>query len=82
MKGLKTGGRIEGVSKNKLTKTAKEILGEIIDGELIRLPELLEQLTANERAQLLTKLLPYRIPKETTETVNSTQPIIHIYKDL
>jgi hypothetical protein len=82
MKGLKTGGRVEGVSKNKLTKTAKEILGEIIEEELARLPGLLEQLTPNERAQLLTKLLPYRISKETTDVVSKPQPIIYIHKDL
>ena len=81
MKGQKTGGRLPG-STNQLTRTAKEILGEVIDRELANLPQLLEQLTPNERGQLLAKLLPYRIAKETKEESTGNQPIIIISKDL
>jgi hypothetical protein len=81
MEGKKTGGRLPG-SRNQLTRTAKDLLGEIVDRELANLPELLEQLTANERGQLLTKLLPYRVTKETKEESTGNQPIIIISKDL
>jgi len=81
MKGIKTGGRLPG-STNQLTRTAKELLGEIVDRELANLPQLLEQLTPNERGQLLTKLLPYRLAKETKEESTGNQPIIIISKDL
>ena len=81
MEGKKTGGRLPG-SRNQLTRTAKDLLGEIVDRELANLPELLEQLTANERGQLLTKLLPYRITKETKEENTGNQPIIIISADL
>jgi hypothetical protein len=81
MTGKKTGGRLPG-SRNQLTRTAKEVLGEIVDRELANLPQLLEQLTPNERGQLLAKLLPYRMAKETKEESTGNQPIIIISKDL
>jgi len=58
----KTGGRVPG-TPNRLTKELRAKLKDIIYQELETLPDRLEKLDNKERLELLTKLLPYIIPK-------------------
>lgn len=55
-------GRPKG-SPNRVTKELRQLLKSIVFDELERLPETLERLEAKERAELLTKIIPYAMPK-------------------
>lgn len=58
----KTGGRQAG-TPNKLTRELRTSLKNILAGEIESLPAHFKQLDAKERIELLTKLLPYALPK-------------------
>lgn len=69
--GIKTGGRQAG-TPNKVTGRAKQLIAELVEMELSRLPETMEKLTDIERLQVLVKLLPYVVTKaESTQQENS-----------
>jgi hypothetical protein len=61
-KGKKTGGRKKG-TPNRITGATRDILKDVVERELQGLEERLEQLTAKERVEVLTKLLPYVTPR-------------------
>ena len=61
-KGIKTGGRGQG-TPNRLTKELRAALKEIIFQEFAALPDRLDKLEPKDRIELLTKLLPYVLPK-------------------
>lgn len=54
-----------------LTMGLREILKNIMQNEIEKLPETLELLEPKERISVVCKLMPYVFPK--VETVNSTQ---------
>jgi len=63
-KGTKTGGRQKG-TPNKVGSELKLIISELLEKELQNLPTLLDALEPKDKAQLLVKLLPYCIAKQT-----------------
>lgn len=63
MKGKKTGGRKAG-TPNKLSGELRAQLKEILSSEIQRLPELLESLEAGKRAEIISRLLPFVIPRQ------------------
>lgn len=71
---LKT-GRQKG-TPNKITKESREILAEIVNNEVENLPKLLEELEPRERAYILTKLLPFVMPKANGNEEINFEPII------
>ena len=68
-------GRAKG-TPNKITRDSREILFEIITNEISNLPSLLEAMEPRERAYILTKLLPYILPKVTTIEQGNCEPIV------
>tara|TARA_Y100000385_G_C12681535_1_gene462351 strand:+ start:84 stop:371 length:288 start_codon:yes stop_codon:yes gene_type:complete len=70
-KGFKTGGRQKG-TPNKVTSELKELLKEFILDEFKELKPRIEELDTNQRLQILTKLMPYALPKE-SEQMNHDQ---------
>ncbi len=64
----KTGGRKKG-TPNKITQTTREMISDIVDGQLQTLMNEINELEPKERADFVVKLLPYVIPK-----LNSTDP--------
>lgn len=60
--GLKYGGRQKG-TPNRTTKETREALKLIIDDELQKLPQLLQSMKPYQRADVLTKLIQYVLPK-------------------
>lgn len=56
-------GRPKG-SQNKISGEVKMVLKSIVDQELEKLPERLNTLDDKERIEVLTKLLPYVLPKQ------------------
>jgi DNA repair exonuclease SbcCD ATPase subunit len=69
----KTGGRQRG-SVNKTTKELRERIKEVVDMELQNIEAILEKLTEKERTDLLTKLLPFVLPKMNEHFVESKEP--------
>ena len=72
-KGKKTGGRKPG-TPNKLTNELRTILNEIVYNEIIHLQTRINTLQEKDRIELLTKLLPYVIPKAKEEEDNLWDP--------
>lgn len=70
-KGYKTGGRQKG-TPNKATASIRQALEPIVEEEIERLSDLLDQLDPKDRALLITKLLPYVAPK--LQSIEITEP--------
>lgn len=66
-------GRLKG-TPNRNTSEMKEAIKTILDAELEKVQEHLEQLEPKERLDFITKLLPYVVPKqsEVKNEVNAT----------
>ena len=62
MKGKKTGGRKIGTS-NLLNIEVKSMINSFVNIELIEITKRISELSINERANFLIKLLPYSLPK-------------------
>lgn len=60
MKGNKTGGRKKG-TPNKLNKEVRDLLGALVKQELTELKSYIKTLDKKDRAQILTKLLPFTV---------------------
>jgi hypothetical protein len=60
--GKKYGGRKSG-TPNKLTKELRIALKNVLYHEIELLPKHFEKLESKDRIELLTKLLPYALPK-------------------
>lgn len=60
----KTGGRIKGVP-NKYTYATKEALSQVVNAELNHLIESLKNMSDIERANIVIRLLPFVVPKDT-----------------
>lgn len=58
----KFGGRQLGV-KNKIPNQSKEVLKSVVNSEIERISEFMDQLTPKDRLDVLCKLLPYTMPK-------------------
>lgn len=81
MKRQKYGGRQKGTT-NKVTKDVRQKIKEVVDSELENIQDTLSKLSPKERTDLLTRLLPFILPKqnehviETNEAFNPIQIII------
>lgn len=60
--GMKFGGRQKG-TPNRTTKETREALKRIIDTELETLPDVLQAMKPYQRADILSKLIQYVLPK-------------------
>lgn len=60
----KTGGRVKGV-QNKYTYATKEVLSHVVNAELNHLIESLKNMSDTERANIVIRLLPFVVPKDT-----------------
>lgn len=62
MKGKKTGGRQKG-TPNKVTQSTRQIISDLVNEITSDLLTNLDQMTLEEKARLLPRLLDYSIPK-------------------
>ena len=74
MKGLKTGGRQKG-TPNKLTSEIREKLNDYVYTEIDTLINNIDKIPIEKRLDLLTKILPYTIPKMSNIEVTSDNEI-------
>ena len=72
--GKKYGGRQKG-TPNKLTKELRSVLKDILYQELEQIQEHLETLNSKERVELLIKLMPYALPKVTSVSHTTNEPL-------
>ena len=80
-KGIKTGGRQKG-TPNRTTKETREALKQIIDSELDNLPKLMEAMKPYQRADVITKLIQYVLPKPDNDlSIESKLNEVHILPD-
>lgn len=69
---LKTGGRKAG-TPNKLTRELRTALKNVLAEEIEQLHIHFETLEANQRIELLIKLLPYALPKVNAESYSLSE---------
>ena len=72
--GVKYGGRQKG-TPNKLTKELRSLLKDILYQELDELQEKFKLLEPKERIELLIKLMPYILPKVTSVSHTTNEPL-------
>jgi hypothetical protein len=72
--GNKYGGRQKG-TPNKLTKELRSVLKDILYQELEQIKERLDALKPKERIELLIKLMPYVLPKVTSISHTTNEPL-------
>ena len=73
MIGKKTGGRKKGM-QNKYTYATKDALSKVVNDELNYLTESLKNMTDNERANIVIRLLPFVVSKD---NLNINENIVH-----
>jgi hypothetical protein len=72
--GKKYGGRQKG-TPNRMTKELRSVLKDILYQELEQIQEHLEALNSKERVELLIKLMPYILPKVTSISHTTNEPL-------
>ena len=72
--GNKYGGRQKG-TPNRVTKELRTLLKDILYQELEQVQERLELLEPKERIELLIKLMPYALPKVTSVSHTTNEPL-------
>ena len=72
--GKKYGGRQKG-TPNRMTKELRTLLKDILYQELEQVRERLELLEPKERIELLIKLMPYVLPKTTSVSHKTNEPM-------
>jgi len=72
--GNKYGGRQKG-TPNIITKELRSVLKDVLYKELEQIQEHLETLNPKERLELLIKLMPYVLPKVTSISHNTNEPL-------
>ena len=72
--GKKYGGRKKGTT-NIMTKELRSVLKNILFQELEQIQERLDLLEPKERIELLIKLMPYVLPKVTSVSHTTNEPL-------
>ena len=72
--GIKHGGRKKG-TPNRMTKELRSILKDMMYQEIENIQDNLDQLNPKERLELLIKLMPFVLPKTTSISHTSNEPL-------
>ena len=72
--GNKYGGRQKG-TPNRITKELRSLLKDVMYDEIGALQERLDALNPKERVELLIKLMPYALPKVTSVSHTTNEPL-------
>lgn len=65
----KYGGRQKG-TKNKVTADLKEVIKELLSIQINQLPIYIENLSNKDKIDVIIKLIPYVVPKQTESEIN------------
>ena len=72
--GNKYGGREKG-TPNRITKELRSLLKDVMYDEIGALQERLDTLNPKDRVELLIKLMPYALPKVTSVSHTTNEPL-------
>ncbi|MDC0382169.1 hypothetical protein OAM60_00220 [Flavobacteriaceae bacterium] len=72
--GNKYGGRQKG-TPNRITKELRSLLKDVMYDEIGALQERLDTLNPKDRVELLIKLMPYALPKVTSVSHTTNEPL-------
>ena len=72
--GIKYGGRQKG-TPNRMTKELRSILKDMMYQEIEIIQDHLDQLNPKERVELLIKLMPFVLPKTTSISHTTNEPL-------
>ena len=72
--GNKYGGRQKG-TPNRITKELRSLLKDVLYEEIEALQEHLDALNPKDRVELLIKLMPYALPKVTSVSHTTNEPL-------
>ena len=72
--GKKYGGRKKG-TPNRITKELRSLLKDVMYDEIGALQDRLDALNPKERVELLIKLMPYALPKVTSVSHTTNEPL-------
>ena len=72
--GKKYGGREKG-TPNRMTKELRSVLKDVLYEDMEALQERLDTLKTKERVELLIKLMPYVLPKVTSVSHTTNEPL-------
>lgn len=72
--GKKYGGRQKG-TPNRMTKELKSVLKDVLFEEIEALQMRLDALKPKERVEVLIKLMPYALPKVTSVSHTTNEPL-------
>ena len=72
--GNKYGGRQKG-TPNRITKELRSLLKDVMYDEIRALQERLDALNPKERVELIIKLMPYALPKVTSVSHTTNEPL-------
>ena len=72
--GVKYGGRQKG-TPNRMTKELRSVLKDVLYQELEQIQTHLDTLKPKERVELLIKLMPYVLPKVTSISHTTNEPL-------
>jgi len=60
----KFGGR-KAKTPNKITAQTKEVLADLVNTEVLKIPDLLDKLKPRDRLEIIIKLVSFVVPKQT-----------------
>lgn len=72
--GVKYGGRQKG-TPNRMTKELRSVLNDVLYQELEQIQTHLDTLKPKERVELLIKLMPFVLPKVTSISHTTNEPL-------
>ncbi len=72
--GIKYGGREKG-TPNRMTKELRSVLKDVLYQELEQIQTHLDTLKPKERVELLIKLMPFVLPKVTSISHTTNEPL-------
>ena len=70
---IKTGGR-KANTPNKVNAQSKEVLKNIVNREVLKIPDLLDKLKPKDRLEIILKLIGYVVPKQTKIELETDLP--------
>jgi hypothetical protein len=69
----KTGGR-RANTPNRINAQSKQIIADLVNSEVLKIPELLDKLKPKDRLEIIVKLISFVVPKQTKIELEADLP--------
>jgi hypothetical protein len=70
----KTGGR-QANTPNKINAQTRSVIQNLVSDEVQKIPELLDKLKPKDRIELIIKMLPFILPKQSKIELETDSPV-------